>query len=396
MLRGLRSPAVAMRIIEALRGTTGENTHTWELEGVLRETDDEKTRRAVFDAARDQSLAARVREPFARVLADILGVELSWYRELFADSDLRIRSFALLGMKHSSFAEISDEVDQALQVSSSSPTGTKEWDYAFLQACALESLAAVRNLPLLLEPGRWPSRFFHLALTRLADAVSDQRLVEFVPAIQQLLPRCRDSRVAVGLCYSLADLGETSTAVAGIERLLGTASAEAYVVHDIVSNVYRLPRDAAMDILARVWAGALATTPDGYLRGLCVEAMERIGAFDLLKQAILWTLANDKVGWDCARAIQALEGFGTDIDERWLLDLIRQLETSGRGFSLSNAIWVAGNIGGARSLEAIDSLLKHPSTGVRNAAFWAANRIRSREGEVWYQGLEREDGLRSA
>lgn len=389
VLRGIRSPAVAKRIIESLRGATGESAYTWELEGVLRETDDHGTKRAIFDAALDHSLAARTREPFARVLSDIPGLELGWYKALFADADLRIRSFALLGMKHSSFAEISDEVDQALRVSSGSPTGTIERDHAYLQACAVESLAAVRNLPLLLEPGRWPFRFFHLALARLAEGVSDHRLVEFVPALQGLLPRCHDSRAAVGLCYALADLGETSTAVAGITRFLEASSAESFVRHDIVSNLHRLPRQAAVDLLAKVWADTLTTGRDGYLRGLCIEAMERIGALDLLKEVISWTLANDTLGLDCERAIRALAGAGSEPDEHWLFDLIRQLETNGKGFSLRNAVWVAGNIGGARSLTAVDSLLAHPSTGVRNAAFWAANRIRARQGEVWYQGLER-------
>ncbi len=385
ILAAFKDVDATIRVIEALR--TPANLDSWELAPILRSTRDAGVRQLIFDSARDSSLSPRQREVFARALAEMDSIPADWYRELFRDTDARVRAFALSGLRGQPFDEISDLLEEALALPQ--PAVRREGqDYEYLQACAIEVLASTRRLSLLLDPAWKPPVLFVEGARRLMAAVSEQRLVEFAPAVK----RFEDWRVPwveIRAYFCSAELGDADAVRRLCERI-ASSKPEERITYEVTQNLHRLVPEQAAQVMSLLWQKVtLGTATTGVDHEHCVEAMQRLGLRDELKQAAAWSVENDVHHVEAERAVRALIGVVDRRDEDWLLDLIHRLSQQGSGgFALRRALEVAGMIGHERSIETLTPFLDDKRNYMRNSAFWAIKTIHERTGRVWYRGLE--------
>lgn len=360
-----------------------------DLEKFLEGVEDSDLQRRMFDAATNSSLSTDQREMFARVLSEIPGIPPEWYRAIYGDRDFRVRAFGLRGLGRCPFAEITDAVEAALIVPPMDMI-RQDQGYEFLQACAFEILAAAQKLTRLLEPEKAVTSYFSQGVYRLIDAVSDQRLTEFLPTIREFLTRNRVPRLSVSLCYCIVALGDVDGCMAGLGKLLDEHPNDQFVAHAVVENAHKLPQAEATAIIMRIWNRVTAVEDiNAFLHAKCVEAMRRVGAREELKAAAAWSAENGRHHIEGERALRELIGVLQPTDEPWLIKVIEGLRKRGGGFALRRALELAGFIGSNAAFKQLEPFLDDNYDLFRDTAFRACHNIRQRQGVVWHRDLER-------
>lgn len=383
ILATVKEPSAIRGIIDGIM-TAARPDSFWDLECVLEAVEAEPLRKEIFDAACNQMLSARRRETFARVLSRMKGIPSAWYRALYADSDLRIRGFGLAGLRREPFADIADLVDRALNIAL--PDGDSIADgYDFLQACAFDALAEAGRLELLLDEAHRRFPLTRVGAHRLATHIARQRLSAFVPMVARLLERLHAPALVVDLCFCLAELGAPDGEARLAQVLL---EGDQFQLAWALERAPRLTHDRACEIVRKVWHRIIEGTWDSdFLHDRCVEAMERLGMREQLKDAVYWSIENDRHGLRSERALRGMLSVAGPSDEEWAISMLAL--TQARGGSVARALQLLGQIGGQRAIEMVMPFLGETWPPLRNVAFIAIQNIHHRVGVVWWGDVER-------
>jgi hypothetical protein len=269
-------------------------------------------------------------------------------------------------------------------------------EFALVQAAAFEVLAYHGQIELLLEERHRPAFLFDTSLEVLLDTISDQHLQSMVPLLEGLVQGMKSERNVVKTAWVLADLGHIDEAQQVIEKLRREALFPAWIAHEIIQGVHRLPAPNALSVIDEILSQGDEITHNrsGYLRRLCIEALGRIGtpgACERLGQ-IAWADA-EGVGVYSELALRQIEFLAPTDKESWLVDLINEHPRMERA-ALRRALETLGVIGSEDSLPLLQQHFRYSdSPGLQTTCFWAIHSIFERAGVLWFNGEEEVAGM---
>jgi NACHT domain/Type I restriction enzyme R protein N terminus (HSDR_N) len=390
----LGDTSIATRLADCVERSAGDgsivNMHA---ERILASFDDAKVVGLLLGRAANEALPVGARIRFARVLSESqASLPVEGLRALFDGTDNhRLRAFALAGLSRHPYPQIEALVHAALLVPQSTQVDQLGWEYAFLQATAFRVLAHHHRLDLLLSERFHPSVLWDLGIDALVEAVSQQRLVTFSGWFKELLDKVSASRLKTRLAYALADLGEVTTAVALIDRILVDAAQEAFVPHEVVQGAHRLPEAQALRLVREVWSQTTVESGDGgHLRDVCIEALERIGSHAACEElcGLAEQVAQEPESLEIERTLRGVALLATSAKEEWLLDFLARHPTLEK-FGHNRALYALGFIGTEKAIPALERFGgQGASEEARDMCFRSIQAIYRRRGRVWFGGEE--------
>lgn len=398
VLAALGDSSVAPHLVSALKEpqpqpddavTRGINTAK-----VLASFDEPKVVQQLIECATDQSVSDYARRWTAEALSESNGrVSLDVFRLLARDANDDVRSAGVRGLGRFPFSDVRDIVLHAVHPPPFERTEACGFGFAHVQAAAFEVLALHGQIEALLEEENQPEYFYDNSLDVLFNTVSAQHLVSMLPLLDAIAEGAFATRIVIKAAWVLADLGYVDRAQAIVEDLRRHRLSQGWTAHDIVKGIHRLAASYALDVVDEVLAkaGELKGGSSSYLRGLCIEALQRIGTSDACERLaeIAGASLEDGVGLDAERALRGIEFLAPRERERWLLALIREHPGMER-IALRRALEALGVIGSHESLALLHDYLNGGySVEIQATCFWAIHNIHKRAGQLWFNNQER-------
>jgi HEAT repeat protein len=366
----------------------------WRTAEVLASFDEPEVIQQLIECANDRNLNDYARAWFAEALSKSKGmVPLEVFEALARDDDDGVKSHGVRGLGRFSFEDVRAIVLREVHPPPFDLSPKIAFSFARVQAAAFEVLAQHDQIELLLEEENRPEYLHRISLEVLFEAISSHHLYSMIPLVEAVVERINDKYTIIKAASVLADLGYIDRAQEIIETLRRDGLSQGWVVHAIVEGIHRLPASYALSFIDEVLSKGEEIEGDGsgYLRSLCIEALERIGtpeACERLAQ-IAWASAEDGVGIDTERALRSIEFLAPRDRENWLLQLISEHPNMGRT-ALQRALDTLGIVGSQDSLPLLQEYFNGPyPASLQAVCFWAMHDIHKRTGQLWFNGEEK-------
>jgi len=361
---------------------------------VLASFDEPEVIRQLVECANDQSLSNYARVWFAEAINKSKGVvPLQVFEALAQDDNDDVKSHGIRGLGRFPFEDVRMIVLRAVHLSPFERSPRIGFRSARVQAAAFEVLAQHGQIELLLEAENRPEYFYNTSLEVLFDAISNQHLYSMLPLLEAIIERTKDERSVVKATWVLAGLGQIDRAQQIIESLRRDRLSQGRVAHGIVEGIHRLPASYALSVIDEVLSKGeeIERGGSGYLRRVCIEALERIGTSEACERLaqIAWASAEDPAGVETERALRGIEFLAPRDRENWLLQLISEHPRMER-IALQRALDTLGIIGSQDSLTLLQEYFNGPyPTSLQAICFWAIHNIHKRAGQLWFNGEEK-------